>query len=93
MLQRMKPFFKFLRDRQKENKKHDRLRNANQSLAGKEYLDQREAAEFCCISLRKFRDIAPKVGLVPFMFGGKLVYRRDDVKKALEEARLGQHIP
>lgn len=52
-----------------------------------EYMTQKEAASYCCVSVRQFRKIAPTVGLLPFMFGGKLVYRREDLKKAMEDAR------
>jgi hypothetical protein len=54
------------------------------SLAGKDYFTQEEAAFYCCVSLRKFREVAPISAIHPTKFGGKLVYRRIDCVRALE---------
>lgn len=50
----------------------------------KPYLSREEAAVFCCVSLSQFDDCRGTHGLVPFKFMGKLVYRREDLARAME---------
>ena len=57
----------------------------------KEYLTQAEAAAFCCLSVRQFRNVAPNVGLFPISFGGRLVYKKDDCTAAIESERWRQY--
>ena len=54
-------------------------------LAGKDYFTQAEAARYCGVSLSQFRKHAESVGLRPITFMGKLLYRRADCRRAIEE--------
>ena len=56
-------------------------------LSGKDYLTTAEAAHFCCVSLRQFQRHAQSLGIVPFPFMGKLLYRRHDLIRAIEQCR------
>jgi len=56
------------------------------SLLGKDYFTQTEAAHYCGMSISQFRAIAPSEGIVPAKFGGKLLYRRVDLQRAIERA-------
>jgi hypothetical protein len=52
----------------------------------REYLTVAEAAEFCGVSLSQFRAKAPVMGLRPFQFMGKLLYRVADLRMVLDSA-------
>jgi len=56
-------------------------------LCGKDYFTVEEAAAYACVSPSQFRAKAPALGLAPFQFMGKLVYRRADIQRAMEQAR------
>jgi hypothetical protein len=62
------------------------------SLAGKDYLTIPDAAEYCGVSERQFRKKAPDMGLVPLEGMGKLIYRKTDLKHALERTAWQQSI-
>ena len=55
-------------------------------LRGKDYLTIAEAAHFCGVSESQFREKAPRYGLTPRKFMGKVLYRRADLKEAIESA-------
>ena len=53
-------------------------------LRGKDYLTREEAAHYACVSLRKW-DTIRKVRQIPRIpWGGKTVYRRADIQRAIE---------
>lgn len=54
------------------------------NLLGKDYLTVDEAAHYACVSPRQFRIHADKLGILPFRFMGKIVYRRADLQRAME---------
>lgn len=56
------------------------------NLLGKDYLTEEEAAHYCCVSFSQFRKRVAEYGIVPGTFMGKKVYRRDDLKKAIEKS-------
>ena len=86
----MGKFTAYVRDQIKKSKKIERQRRVEEAIGGKDYLTQAEAAAYCCVSLRQFTSKAPEVGLFPFKFMGKLVYRKEDLQKAMEDARWQQ---
>ena len=51
-----------------------------------EYLTTKEAADYCRVSLSQFKEHAPALGLRPFTFMGKKVYRKADLKSVMESA-------
>lgn len=53
----------------------------------KPYLRESEAAEFACLSLTRFREIAADVGIRRFRWGGRWVYARAEIQRAMDEAR------
>lgn len=53
-------------------------------LAGKDYFTAQEAASYCCVSFSQFRAKSVEMGILPFKFMGKLVYRRSDLQRAIE---------
>lgn len=55
-------------------------------LRGKDYLTQEEAAHYCGLSKRQFQIVAPGYGIRAASFGGKLLYRRTDLQRAIESA-------
>lgn len=56
----------------------------------RDYLTQAEAATYCCVSVRKFRDEATGLGIEPVRFMGKLLYRREDLRAAIEREAMMQ---
>lgn len=56
------------------------------NIAGKDYLTIPEAAHYCCVSVSQFRKLAPRIGVFPFEFMGKVVYRKADLRLAMESA-------
>lgn len=55
------------------------------NISGKEYLDETEAAHYCCLCKSKFRrDVMPVVP--PRDLFGKKVYRKKDLKELLDSA-------
>lgn len=55
-------------------------------LRGKDYLSEREAAHYACVSVSQFRDRREEYGIMPIRFMGKLVYRKTDIQRAIEDA-------
>jgi ACT domain-containing protein len=55
-------------------------------LAGKDYFDADHAAEYCNLSRAQFYKVRDAVGLRPFTFGGKKLYRRADIQRLIEDA-------
>jgi hypothetical protein len=62
------------------------------NLAGRDYLPTPDAAFYCGVSERQFRRHAESEGLFPIKFMGKLVYRKSDLKQAIERAAWPQSI-
>jgi hypothetical protein len=73
----------------KEGKAKERQRAIADRLSGRDYLNQVDAASYCCLSVRQFRQVSKDHGLFGFYFGGRLVYRRVDLQKMLEAAAHG----
>ncbi|HEY9546692.1 MAG TPA: hypothetical protein VIR56_11840 [Solimonas sp.] len=55
-------------------------------IAGKDFLDEQEAAHYACVSYSQFRKHAAAIGLRAFPWMGKRVYRKDDIRSAMENA-------
>jgi len=63
------------------------------NLLGKDFLDAREAAHYSCVSLRQFQAKCREYGIFPKKFMGKLVYRKMDLKKAIESEQMKLRLP
>lgn len=55
------------------------------SSVDKDYLSEKEAAVYCCCSVKHFRNKSREAGLQPGKLWGKNVYRRTDLQKLIEE--------
>lgn len=55
-------------------------------ILGKDYLTREEAAHYACLSLRKWDEVRVEHGITPIPWGGKLVYRKADIQRAIERA-------
>ena len=53
-------------------------------LSGKDYLTELEAAHYCCVSPSQFRIKRHDYGIGAMRFMGKKIYRRSDLKNAIE---------
>lgn len=62
------------------------MREFELNIAGKDFLTIEEAAHYACVSSSQFRDKAREHGLRPFRWMGKTVYRKDDIRRAMERA-------
>lgn len=63
-------------------------------LSGKDYLTEKEAAHYCCVSVSQLRAKGPEIGIVPFRrFLGKNIYRRADLAHAIERAAPQIRVP
>lgn len=63
-------------------------------LSGKDYLTEKEAAHYCCVSVSQLRDKGPSIGIIPFRkFLGKNVYRRSDLAHAIERDAPRLRVP
>lgn len=60
------------------------------SLLGKDYLNRKEAAHYCCVSESQLRKLELSYGIQPFEFMGKLVYAVADLRRAMEHERQRQ---
>lgn len=49
-----------------------------------DYLSEKEAAEYCRVSLKHFRAKKADYGIMPGVFMGKKIYRRADLQRAIE---------
>jgi len=56
----------------------------NINILGKDYLTEKEAAHYACVSQRQFQNKAKEYGILPTKFMGKFVYRKDDIRNAIE---------
>ena len=56
----------------------------NLDLRGKDYLTEKEAAHYCCVSLTQFRSRQKEYLIAPTTFMGKKVYRRLELQQAIE---------
>ena len=54
------------------------------NIGGKDFLTTDEAAHFCCASTRQFYKFRDELGIRPLTFMGKKVYKKDDLKDAIE---------
>ena len=57
-------------------------------LSGKDYLTEREAAHYCCVSYSHFRDKRLESGNPMIQFMGKRIYRRQDLQSAIEKRAI-----
>jgi hypothetical protein len=55
-------------------------------LRGKDYLTEREAAHYAGVSVSQLRAHRAAYGIMPGRFMGKLLYRRVDLQRAIENA-------
>lgn len=60
--------------------------NKAADIAGKDFLDEQEAAHYACVSYSQFRKHAAAIGLRAIVWMGKRVYRKDDIRAAMEHA-------
>ena len=56
-------------------------------LAGKDYLNEQEAAHYACVSYSQFRQHAAAHGLCAFRWMGRKVFRKADIQRAMEKVR------
>lgn len=56
------------------------------NLLGKEYFTVNEAAHYAGVSVAQFNKQRNTYGLMPCRFMGKVLYRKDDIKNAIESA-------
>ena len=56
-------------------------------LSGKDYLNQSEAAHYCCVSESQFKRKRHDYGIGYLLFMGKHVLRKSDLKDAIEGKR------
>jgi hypothetical protein len=61
------------------------------NLLGKDYLTTEEAAFYACISPSQFKKYRKEHRLLPISHMGKLVYRKADIQRSIEEAAEWQH--
>ena len=61
------------------------------NLLGKDYFSMKEAAHYCCVSLSQFKKYAKERKIIPTSHMGKLLYRRADLQRSIEEAAEWQH--
>ena len=57
-------------------------------LSGKDYLTEREAAHYCCVSYSHFREKRIDAGINAIRFMGKKIYRRQDLQSAIEKRAI-----
>jgi len=55
-------------------------------ILGKDYLTRDEAAHYACLSLRKWDEARREYGIAAIPWAGKLVYRKADIQRAIENA-------
>ena len=58
------------------------------NLAGKDYFTIAEAAHYCCVSESHFCRNVRAAGLLPGKLWGKLIYRRSDLARMIEQQTL-----
>lgn len=58
------------------------------NLSGKDFFNEREAAHYACVSLGHFQRNILKTGIQPRTFLGKKVYRREDLRRVMEQLWL-----
>ena len=49
-----------------------------------DYFNRKQAAAYCCVSLSQFLKHQYTYGIRPFTFMGKVVYRKEDLRRAME---------
>lgn len=54
------------------------------NIAGKDYFTEEEAAHYACVSESQFRQKRADYGLQGFWWMGKKVYRKADIREAIE---------
>ena len=59
-------------------------------LSGKDYFTREEAAHYACWSPRHWDSMKVIYGFQAIPWGGKTVYRRDDIQRAMESAACQQ---
>ena len=65
---------------------HTAIREAvdETDLRGLDYLTQKQAARYAGVSLSNFKQKADEYGIFPRRFMGKLLYRKVDIQRAIE---------
>lgn len=58
------------------------------NLQGKDFFNEIEAAHYCCVSHTQFRAKAAAENILPRTWMGKKVYRKEDLKNAMERLWL-----
>ena len=56
-------------------------------LSGEDYLTELEVAHYCCASLTQFKNKRHDYGIGAMRFMGRKIYRRSDLKDAIEGKR------
>jgi hypothetical protein len=56
------------------------------NLAGKDFFTEKEAAHYCGVSPSQFRKKHGEYGITSSNFMGKRMYRKDDLRRALESS-------
>jgi len=59
----------------------------------KDYLSEKQAAEYCCVSISQFREKAKDYRIFPTVHMGKKVYRKADIAKSIESKFKSLKLP
>ena len=59
---------------------------ADLNILGKDYLTREEAAFYACMSPRHWDEMRKLHGIVGIPWAGKIVYRKSDIQRAIEQA-------
>jgi hypothetical protein len=68
-------------------------RERDLTLSGKDFFTVEEAAAYACVSPAQFRAKAIEYGIRSFRFMGRVVYRRADIARAMEQEFARQWPP
>lgn len=59
----------------------------------KDYFTEKEAADYCCVGLTKFRELIKEYSITNGNFGKKKLYRKTDLQRMIEtEAFNGKRL-
>lgn len=50
----------------------------------KDYFSEKEAADYCCVGLTKFREMVKEYAITNGNFGKKKLYRKADLQRVIE---------
>lgn len=59
----------------------------------KDYLSEKQAAEYCCVSLRQFQTKAKEENIISASHFNKKVYRKSDLTRSIENKFKSLKLP